>query len=174
MAILQATVQGRLGITVLNKALFYADLAALRDLGKTLTGSGYVAIPNGPVVNHYERAVVRDLARAGLAEQLEEGWEKPVLVRCQITRFAHLDDEQIGIAQLVARKIQARSATWVSDYSHDNPGWEAAFRVGSGTPIDLNLALLQVIEDDPWIDEPADDGVAGALLAARGDDGVPF
>ena len=65
MAILQATDQGRLGITVLNKALFYADLAALRDLGKTLTGSGYVAIPNGPVVNHYERAVVRDLGSIG-------------------------------------------------------------------------------------------------------------
>ena len=174
MAILQATDQGRLGITVLNKALFYADLAALRDLGKTLTGSGYVAIPNGPVVNHYERAVVRDLVRRGLAEQLEDGWEKPVLARRQITSFAHLDDEQLGIAQLVARKIQARSATWVSDYSHDNPGWEAAFRVRSGTSIDLNLALLQIVDEDPWIDESDDPGVAAALLAAQGDDGVPF
>ena len=174
MAILQATAQGRLGITVLNKALFYADLAALRDLGKTLTGSGYVAIPNGPVVNHYERAVVRDLARLGLAEQFEDGWEKPVLIRRQITTFTHLDDEQQGIAQLVARKIQARSATWVSDYSHDNPGWEAAFRAGSGTSIDLNLALLQIIDEDPWVDDSDDPSVADALRAAKDDDGVPF
>jgi hypothetical protein len=114
MAILQATVHGRLGITVWNKALCCADLAALRDRDRTLTGSGYVAIPNGPVVNHYERAVVRALVQSGLAEQLEDGWEKPVLLRRQLTRFAHLDDEQIGIAQLVARKIVVRQAdrTW--------------------------------------------------------------
>ncbi len=174
MAILQTTVQGRLGITVLNKALFYADLAALRDLGETLTGCGYVAIPNGPVVNHYERAVVRELTRRGLAEQLQEGWEKPVLVRRQVTKFECLDLEKLGIAQLVARKIQARSATWVSEYSHENPGWDAAFRAGAGTPIDLNIALLQIIEDDPWIDAAADTTVDAALQAAGDDDGVPF
>jgi hypothetical protein len=174
MAILQATSKMRLGITVLNKALFYADLVALRDLGHSLTNSGYIALPQGPVLNHYERALIRDLDRQRLAEQIQEGWPKPVIVRQPITRFGRLTPEEVAIAQLVARKIEAKSATWVSEYSHENPGWQLAFRDKIGSGIDMVLAMQQVVDDDPWMDATPDESVREAFAEAETDDGVPF
>ncbi len=173
MAILQATSHGRLGITVLNKALFYADLRALRDLGHALTDSGFIALPQGPVVNHYERALVRDLDRLRLAEQLPDGLLKPLVVREQIRDFKLLSPEEVGIAQLVGRVIQARSAAWVSDYSHENLAWQHAFRGGVGSPIDMGIAMQQILDDDPWLDEDSP-AVENTLHEAVADPGVPF
>ncbi|HEX5054283.1 MAG TPA: type II toxin-antitoxin system antitoxin SocA domain-containing protein [Planctomycetota bacterium] len=144
MAILQATAARQLGITVMNKALFYADLCGLRDTGQMITRSGYVALPQGPVLNHYERALVRDLDRLGLAEQTTDGWEKPLVVRCELERYEAISSEEVGIAQLVARKIHGKTAAWVSDYSHENEGWIRAFRQRTGSSIDMNIALQQI------------------------------
>jgi hypothetical protein len=175
MAILQATSHQQLGITVLNKALFYADLCPLRDLGRSLTDSGYIALPQGPVLNHYERALVRDLERYGYAEQLTDGVMKPMIVRRQLADYEHLGDEELGIARLVARKIETKTAAWVSDCSHENLAWQTAFRDSTGAPIDMSLALQQVVEADPWLDEPESEGeVPDALTTAADDDGVPF
>lgn len=174
MAILQATAARQLGITVLNKALFYADLCALRDLGETITRSGYVALPQGPVLNHYERALIRRLDRLGLAEQTTDGWEKPLVVRCELDSYEMLSREEVGIAQLVARKIHGKTASWVSDYSHENAGWISAFRQRTGSSIDLLVALQQILEDDPWMDGAEDPVVTQTLASAADDVGVPF
>lgn len=174
MAILQATPAGQMGITVMNKALFYADLCALRDLGETITRSGYIALPAGPVLNHYERSLIKLLERLGLAEQTRDGWEKPLVARVKVDPFELLTDEEVGIAQLVSRRIHGKSATWVSEYSHENDAWISAFRAGNGTSINMICALQQVIEDDPWVDVPSDAAMIQALDRASVDDGVPF
>ena len=174
MAILQATPAGQLGITVMNKALFYADLCALRNLGETITRVGYFALPQGPVLNHYERSLVKLLERLGLAEQTMDGWEKPLVARRRADPFELITDEEVGIAQLVSRRVHGKSAAWVSDYSHENEAWISAFRAGTGTSINMISALQQVIEDDPWVDEPADAEVTRVLNRASADDGVPF
>lgn len=174
MAILQATPSRQLGITVMNKALFYADVCALRDTGQTITRSGYIALPQGPVLNHYERALIRDLERRGLAEQVTEGWEKPLVARRELDRFDLLSPEEVGIAQLVARKIHVKTAAWVSDYSHENDAWERAFRQGTGSAIDMIIALQQVLDDDPWLVEAEDPRVERLMSEAGNDPGVPF
>jgi hypothetical protein len=174
MAVLHATAGGQLGITVMNKALFYADLCGLRDTGQTITRSGYVALPQGPVLNHYERSLVRALEQLGLAEQTTDGWEKPLVLRCALKGYETLSDEEVGIAQLVARKIQHKSAGWVSDYSHENEGWIRAFRQGTGSSIDMIIALQQVIENDPWLDDADDQEFLKVMKTAATDPGVPF
>ncbi len=174
MAILQATPTGQLGITVMNKALFYADLCALRDLGETITRSGYIALPQGPVLNHYERSLVKKLETLGLAEQTRDGWEKPLVSRMRVDRFELLSDEEVGVAQLVSRKIHGKSAAWVSDYSHENDAWISAFRTGTGTPIDMIVALQQIIDDDPWLAASDDAQTIRSFQRAAVDDGVPF
>src|SRR4051812_10790778 len=70
MAVLQATPERQLKIVVLNKALFYLDLLALRDLGETVTGQEYVALPQGPVLDNYRTTLVNALTASGYAEQL--------------------------------------------------------------------------------------------------------
>src|SRR4029078_3810977 len=80
MALLQATPDQQMNIVVLNKALFYLDLAALRDVAHVRPDQKYLALPMGPVLDKYERRIIRDLERAGLARQVEEGMAKPVPV----------------------------------------------------------------------------------------------
>jgi hypothetical protein len=174
MAILQATPTGQLGITVMNKALFYADLCALRDLGETITRSSYIALRQGPVLNHYERSLVKKLEALGLAEQTRDGWEKPLVSRMRVEPFELLSDEEVGVAQFVSRKIHGKSATWVSDLSHENEAWISAFRTGPGTPINMIIALQQLVEDDPWITGTDDTQATQTFLRASADDGVPF
>lgn len=174
MAILQATPEKQLGITVMNKALFYADLCALRDLGETITRSGYIALPQGPVLNHYERSLVKKLDALRLAEQVREGWEKPLIARKELESFTLLTAEEVGIAQLVARKIHSKTATWVSEYSHENDAWQQAFRARTGTSISMVLAMQQVLEEDPWLDEELDEDLRHVMKVAEQETGVPF
>lgn len=76
-AVLSGTPQRKLKIVVLNKALFYLDLYALRDLGHTVTGAQFVAFENGPVVEGYRRRVVGACERRGIAKQLTHGKSMP-------------------------------------------------------------------------------------------------
>jgi hypothetical protein len=174
MAILQATPEKKLGITLLNKALFYLDLVALRDLGRTVTGETFVALPAGPVVRGYDRRIVNWLQRDGLAEQRNDGMEKPVCVLNPLDRFEFLSEREQRIAETLAERIHSMKAYMISELSHENPGWIVAFREATGTPIDLHLALQQVGEVDDWLDEPADEVVAGAFQAAALEAGELF
>ena len=61
MAILQNVPSHRLNIVLVNKALFYADLYALREFGKTITATAYLGLPQGPVVANYPKRVVSAL-----------------------------------------------------------------------------------------------------------------
>lgn len=164
VAILRETPDGCLQITNLNKALFYLDLVALRDLGERITKTAFVALKQGPVVARYQRRVVGDLESAGWARQndaLGHDDARPVAL-CNAGRdleFEYLGEAERRLARAVAIHFSKTSAKAASDYSHRNLGWKTAFeqRHGKGAvPIDMHLALQQVAEDDPWLDEPAD------------------
>ena len=63
-----------------------------------------------------------------------------------------------------------------SDYSHENPGWRLAWnefrRSGKPCPINMRVALQQIVEDDPWMDWPLlnDDEILAAADAGVGAD----
>lgn len=59
-------------ITNLNKALFYFDLVCLRDEGAAYTGSTFVALEHGPVVDRYRSVLVEGLAKTGRVEVDEQ------------------------------------------------------------------------------------------------------
>src|SRR5688500_388381 len=69
---------GRMNIVLLMKALFYADLAALRDTRHTVTRQPYLALEFGPVVAKYDKRVIAALERRGLAASDQEGDSKPL------------------------------------------------------------------------------------------------
>ena len=161
MAILEAA-GGPLNIVVLNKALFYLDLYALRDHGQTVTGQAYVALPMGPVVAKYDKRLVGELEKRGLAEQFALGKAKPVQVTTPLGSFPHLSADEVALAREIGT-VAADATSWgVSEFSHDNAGWRIAFEGGLGGPnkrpklVDMNIALQQLVEedDDPWMSEP--------------------
>ena len=91
-AILNAAPDSRLNIVVLNKVLFYLDLASLRDRSETLTGNSYIAIQQGPVVANYPKRLVEELESRGIARQISE-WDgsKPVLLESPPEHFKFVD-----------------------------------------------------------------------------------
>ncbi len=174
MVVLQATPQQQLNIVVLNKALFYLDLYALRDLGKVVTGQKYVALPQGPVVDQYKTRVVKSLSDAGLAKQLSTDTNaKPMRVVTPLERFHHLSADERLIAKEMGEGLNRFTSTAISTFSHDNPGWIIArqkYSESNPAPvINMQLALQQLADedDDAWIDEAVDETLMASLEKAE-------
>ena len=167
----------RVGITTLNKALFYADLVALRDLGRTLTGARYHALQFGPVVEDYPTKLIDVVERAGVARQAEgdDGLEKPVVL-VETPPFSILDEDEVQIARNIGSKTAQMTATKLVRMSHENLGWKLAWDAGRGqgkpaVQINMLIALQQLADDDPWLTAPVDDDLRAAFDRATPDSG---
>jgi hypothetical protein len=174
MALLQGAPDGQLNIVVLNKGLFYLDLIALRDLGRTITGERYVALPQGPVVDNYGTKIVRALEVAGLAEQLEMGRAKPMRVKMRLGEYKHLSELEVLFATDLARTVSPFTSTMLSDFSHRNAGWVIARRQtvegGPAAEINMRIAMQQLAgneDDDEWLTTCLDDQVVRELEQAE-------
>jgi Protein of unknown function (DUF4065) len=166
MALLQGAPDGQLKIVALNKGLFYLDLIALRDLGRTITEERYVALPQGPVVAEYHSKIVRSLSSAGLATQLEIGKAKPLRVTSPLSEFTCLAPSDVELANSISRLFAPRTSTLLSNFSHDNPGWILAYKdfvAGRPAPeINMRIAMQQVAwedddDDDRWMSSQPDE-----------------
>ncbi len=157
-AILRCAPNNELNIVVLNKALFYVDLVSLRDYGNTLTENTYIALENGPVVAKYQQRLVKPLAEARIAEQVDR-WDgaKP-LVLIDPQEPAEFLSPHLDTIHRVTEHFSKLTSEAASDYSHLNPGWSIAWqssgKSGKPFPINMMIALQQIIEDDPWTSEP--------------------
>ncbi len=178
-AVLLQEAGGSLPITSLNKALFYLDLEVLLHKGETLTQVTYLALPAGPVVAKYTTKLVAALDDAGLAEQDDRGdGSKPVYLTGEPPqRFV------VGPVRAVASRIatwaKRKPASALSRFSHLNEGWKIAFTGGLGArkpaqKINMRIAMQQLIDRDPWLDEKPRGEVAEAFEAADAEAGVEW
>jgi hypothetical protein len=175
MAVLQATPERQLNITVLMKALFYLDLCALRDFGSTVTEQNYIALPQGPVVESYQSTIVRPLTEAGLAEWLIIGQSKPLRVLRSTDNYQHLSAPELSLAAKTGAQFGPLTSMFVSRQSHDNPGWQVAFRgYVEGKPavkINMLLAMQQLHEPDEddieWMNAPLDEAALASCNQAH-------
>jgi hypothetical protein len=176
-AVLNAAPDRRLNAVVLNKALFYLDLASLRDRAETITGNSYIAIQQGPVVAKYPQRLIGELENRGIGRQVSE-WDgaKPILLEACPQHFQYLDADAMILVSAVTSYFAERTSRQASDYSHENPGWQLAWneyrRTGKPSPINMRIALQQIVEDDPWMDLPLmnDDDILAAADAGVGAD----
>jgi len=154
----------------LNKALFYFDLILLREAGETFTRNTYIALPQGPVVSNYEKRLLRDMPKLGLASLLNEqrgGYESKTL-QLEEGIGSELPGALTELAGEVARKIGRVTAAQVSDFSHANPGWDLAIKQGVGTGVNMHLALQQLLDEDDWLGAEEDE-FARSLRASERD-----
>ena len=176
-AILNAAPDHRLKAVVLNKALFYLDLASLRDRGATITGNTYIALKEGPVVAKYPQRLIGQLEARGIGKQISE-WDgsKPILLESCPQHFQFVDSDALILVSAVTSFLAGATSRQASDYSHENPGWELAWnefrRTGRPVAINMRVALQQIIEDDPWMDWPLlnDDELLAAADSGVGAD----
>lgn len=176
-AILNAAPEHRLNAVVLNKALFYLDLASLRDRGETVTHNSYIALQNGPVVAKYEQRLIRQLESRNIAKQISE-WDgsKPILLESCPEHFQFVDADTLILVSNVTAYFASLTSRRASEFSHENPGWELAWNDSRKTrkpaAINLRIALQQIIEDDPWMETPLldDEELLAAADAALGEE----
>ena len=152
-AVLNAAPEHRLNTVVLNKTLFYLDLASLRDRAETITGNTYIAIQQGPVVAKYPQRLIEQLEARGIARQISE-WDgsKPVLLESCPRHFQYLDSDTLILLSAVTTYFAERTSRLASEYSHENPGWRLAWnsflRTGKPCPINMRVALQQIVDLD--------------------------
>ena len=158
-AILAAAPSRRMNTVVLNKALFYLDLAALRDFGEVVTQNTFIALEQGPVVAQYQKRLIKPLEEAGIAVQEEHGMAKPICLKREFQHRVFMDEPLLDLAGKIARWLAPQTSSRVSELSHENPGWKLAYEQGwerEGKPRSINLliAMQQIVDKDPWLAEP--------------------
>lgn len=176
-AVLNVAPNRRLKVVILNKALFYLDLAALRDRGETITRNSYIALKNGPVVARYTERLVGQMEARGIGKQVSE-WNgaQPIVLESCPTHFRYMDGDAMATVAAVTSYFATKNSRQASDYSHDNPGWQLAWneflRTGKPGAIDMHIALQQIVEDDPWMEWPLlnDGEILAAADRGVGDD----
>jgi len=176
-AILNVAPERSLNVVVLNKVLFYLDLAALRDRGDTITHNTYIAIQNGPVVAKYQQRLIRQLEELGVARQISQ-WNgsKPIILQRSPEHFEFLDSEALSTVAEVTNFFADATSRIASEFSHLNSGWKLAWdhylREGQPTAINMRIAMQQIIESDPWMRVPlsTDPESLAAADEAIGDD----
>jgi putative zinc finger/helix-turn-helix YgiT family protein len=98
------------------KYLWYADMISYRDLGKSMTGATYAALPQGPQLNNY-----RDLV--------------PFIITSNEADADKLSDGELAIITSIANKFQQPVKVYKA--SHDEDAWKLTT---IGKPISYRLA----------------------------------
>lgn len=164
---------GELNIVLLVKALFFADLLALRDLGAPMTRTAYMGLAQGPVLAKYRQRLVAPLVNANLAVEKRVGHAKPLALTAvgESEAPALLTAREVARARATGEFFGNMTSTDASHYSHLNPGWIAAEAKRLASPngkvsqINMMLAL-----QDPRLYSDDDDAECDALLGVAFDE----
>lgn len=110
--------------TKLNKALFYLDFSAFRDLGKGITGLRYARADFGPVPDGYEAWMPAFVDGESLSyQERENGGQVVVALRdARMGGFSKM--ERVQIAKVVAFVNGFQSVGALSEYSHGEDAWK--------------------------------------------------
>lgn len=136
-----------LGNTKLWKLLYFMDVAALRQLGHTITGSDYIKYDHGPVPSKGERTLKKLIQKGAVNSQ-----QRPIgqLTINEILPVVSADNHcfneaEMAIMKRVCHEMGRMSAKRLSEMSHQEPAWVYADRLGS-----LSLELMAYgAEEDP-------------------------
>jgi len=155
------------GATKLNKYLYFAEFAAVRRLGRPITGAEYQKLPFGPAPRRL--APVREkLLRdndARLDERIDAlGYVHHRLIPQREPRTDVFTADELRLVDEVIETLRAMSATEVSELSHRQAGWQL---VEEGETIPYELAfVLAPSEVEPT---PAIRAEGERVLKAYGD-----
>lgn len=113
--------------TKLNKLMFYSDFNHFRSYAQSITGLKYVAIPYGPVPNHYEY-LFEGLVEEGIIEKKYtvnlHGEVEQILPTGKIQFDASLfSASEIESIKCIAEKFKEKSAAEITESSHQEPAW---------------------------------------------------
>ncbi len=110
------------------KLLMHADFMAYRLLGKSITGATYEKWEHGHLPSELIMTE-KDLQATGAIRIESEKYYGKTLKRITAhrePRMADFSDEEIEIIESAIHSYGYESATYLSQLSHHDPGWELA------------------------------------------------
>lgn len=148
-----------LGLTKLNKLLYYLDIFSLKETGRTATGQDYMKYPQGPVPEVYNRLkeLLDKTESAGYHDIFEDFIEVNAReyygkVLFQITPRGKFDPKyfsnfELKLMEFVVEKYSKLSAKQLSEQTHKEKPWELA---EDFEPIDLKLFFKDSISKEEY------------------------
>jgi len=118
----------RFGKTKLNKLLFFADFYAYGATGQAITGVPYWRLPLGPGPQNL-LAVLARLARDSDIEErvrYHQGIPQDRTVALREPDLSLFSASELHVVDRVIEKCRPMSAAYISEVSHQFPGWEYA------------------------------------------------
>ncbi|MGI8808862.1 MAG: Panacea domain-containing protein [Acidimicrobiales bacterium] len=130
------------GAIKLNKYLWFAEVAALRKLGRTLTGSEYHKLKLGPAPRRLPPVRARLISDgAARLEQRSDafGHVHHDLIPNRAARTELFTEDELSLVDEVVDALRHLSAAQVSELSHQEAGWQL---VDEGEVIPPELAFV--------------------------------
>jgi len=113
------------GATKLNKLLFMIDFIAYGAWGKSISGSTYIRLPNGPAPREL-LSVQGELigrAKARLEERPYFGYVQKRIVPIESYTEGSFSSEELELINQVIETCEPMNATQLSDWSHTLTPW---------------------------------------------------
>ena len=125
----KAEVLGKLGGVKLNKILFYADFGAYLKLGQPITGQEYFALDWGPAPKRM-RVIQEEMTASGELRieraAVGAGWTQHIFIPYRAPNLSMFSAEEISLVDQCINRFILKSASDVSDESHEFLGWDSA------------------------------------------------
>ncbi len=116
------------GSTRLAKVLFWSDFERFRQTGDAITGAPYIKMPYGPIPNGFND-FLKSLEGGRLLRLEEYPWEKGAQKRPIALREPNMElftPDEIALVDQIIAEHWGKSASDVSDRSHQFVGWQIA------------------------------------------------
>ncbi len=135
--------------TKMNKLLFYADFLCFRELGVSMSGARYKAIPYGPVLDKFQ-TLFENLAETDVIDlvytPMDNGDRKEKLIGREDRPFNPnlFTETEIGFLEQIAARFIDTSPNDIVGISHKEIGWLANEAAKNFIPYDYALELKAV------------------------------
>ena len=135
-----------LGETKLWKLIYFIDATALRETGRTITGSEFIRYDHGPVPSRGEKSL-KQLSRAGDVSIVQEQFSSYRINRVVATgppAEKVFSAAELALIGRICRAYGNMTATYLSELSHREPAWHYAGHLDTLSP---ELMLYGAAED---------------------------
>jgi uncharacterized phage-associated protein len=151
----------KFGKVKLQELMYYADFAAYRKLGRSISGADYFHAPNGPVLEDLDPAVTHMAAEGSVAVRYER--RPPAVTYAEVVEPRRalrdiLSQDERAIMDDVVRRYRSLSGSELSELVHKELGWRLT---RNGEKIPYRTAWLSA---KPLTDEQIE---TGKEIAAR-------
>ena len=130
MMLFFASAPGGVFRTMLNKEMFYSDFTHFRREGVSISGSRYIHLPYGPVVEDFG-VYMNALEKAGWIEEVEQYFHPhpdPVLriIAKRPPDLKVISADSAGVLKAVRSFFAHKTSKQASDLSHEEEGYKAS------------------------------------------------